>query len=67
MDVRAAKKEEIDQLARIWYDAWRDAHAQIVPAELTRVRTRESFRKRLEALASDIRVVGPSGAPVVEV
>ena len=64
MDVRAPKKEEIDQLARIWYDAWRDAHAQIVPAELTRARTRESFRKRLEALATDIRVVGPLNAPL---
>jgi len=64
MDVRAAKKEEIDQLARIWYDAWRDAHAEIVPPELTRVRTCESFRNRLEALASDIRVVGSPGAPV---
>jgi GNAT superfamily N-acetyltransferase len=64
MDVRAAKKEEIDQLARIWYDAWRDAHAQIVPAGLTRARTYESFKKRLEALVSDIRVVGSPGAPV---
>jgi GNAT superfamily N-acetyltransferase len=63
MDVRAAEKEEIDQLARIWLDAWTDAHAEIVPAALTRVRTYESFKQRLQALAADIRVVGPPGAP----
>ena len=63
MGVRAATEGEIDQLAKIWYDAWRDAHAQIVPPELTRVRTLESFRKRLQALVSDIRVVGPPRAP----
>jgi ribosomal protein S18 acetylase RimI-like enzyme len=62
--VRSADAGEIDQLAKIWYDGWRDAHAQIVPAELARARTYESFRKRLEALASDIRVVGSPGAPV---
>jgi ribosomal protein S18 acetylase RimI-like enzyme len=62
--VRPADPGEIDQLAKIWYDAWREAHTQIVPAELTRARTYESFKKRLEALVSDIRVVGSPGAPV---
>jgi hypothetical protein len=47
MDVRAAQPKEIDQLARLWYDAWQEAHAQIVPAELTRLRTLESFKQRL--------------------
>ena len=64
MDVRAAREGEIDQLARLWYDAWQDAHASIVPAELTRLRTLESFKQRLEAAFSDLRVVGPTGAPV---
>ena len=50
MDVRAATDDEIDQLTRIWYDGWSDAHAQIVPAELTRGRTYDSFRKRLQSL-----------------
>jgi hypothetical protein len=44
MDVRSAEERELDQLARLWYDAWQDAHAQIVPAELTRLRTLESFQ-----------------------
>ncbi|MGH9370590.1 MAG: GNAT family N-acetyltransferase [Vicinamibacterales bacterium] len=64
MDVRAAEEREIDQLARLWHDGWRHAHAQIVPAELSRLRTLESFRHRLQAALPDVRVVGPSGAPV---
>jgi GNAT superfamily N-acetyltransferase len=64
MDVRAAEEAEIDHLAKVWYDGWQDAHAQIVPAELKRLRTLESFRQRLQAALPDVRVVGPSGAPV---
>ncbi len=64
MDVRDAEEVEIDHLAKVWYDGWRDAHAQIVPAELTRLRTLESFRHRLQAALPNVRVVGPSGAPV---
>jgi GNAT superfamily N-acetyltransferase len=62
--VRSAAAVEIDRLARIWYDGWRDAHVRIVPAELTRLRTLESFRDRLQAALPAIRVVGPPGAPV---
>ena len=64
MDVRSAEEREIDQLARLWFDAWQDAHAQIVPAKLTRLRTLENLKQRLEAAFSDLRVVGPLGAPV---
>jgi ribosomal protein S18 acetylase RimI-like enzyme len=63
-DVRPAEADEIDQLAKVWYDGWRDAHARIVPAELTRLRTLESFRDRLAAAIARIRVIGPSGAPI---
>src|SRR5262249_57179567 len=64
MDVRTAQEGEMDQLARLWYDAWQDAHVPIVPPELTRLRTLESFKQRLEAAFSDLRVIGPPGAPV---
>jgi len=64
MDVRAAEEVEIDHLAKVWYDGWRDAHAQIVPAELARLRTLDSFRDRLHAALPSIRVAGPSGSPV---
>jgi ribosomal protein S18 acetylase RimI-like enzyme len=64
MDVRAAEEVEIGHLAKVWYDGWQDAHAQIVPAELTRLRTLESFRDTLQAALPTVRVVGPSGEPV---
>lgn len=64
MHVRAADHSEIDQLARIWFDGWNDAHADLVPPELTRYRTLESFRDRLRAAVDDVRVIGPHGAPV---
>jgi ribosomal protein S18 acetylase RimI-like enzyme len=63
MDVRDADQPEIDRLARVWYDGWHDAHARIVPAELTRVRTLESFRERLREAFPEIRVVGAPGDP----
>jgi ribosomal protein S18 acetylase RimI-like enzyme len=64
MDVRDAAAGELDRLARIWYDGWQDAHAQIVPAELARVRTLESFRERLRAALPSVRVAGPPAAAV---
>ena len=64
MEVRAAKDREIDHLAQLWHDGWQEAHAQICPTELRRLRTREDFRQRLQAAVADTRVVGPFGAPV---
>jgi ribosomal protein S18 acetylase RimI-like enzyme len=64
MSVRPAGAAEIDHLAKVWYDGWQDAHARILPAELTRIRTLESFRDRLEASLRDVRVVGPFPTPV---
>jgi ribosomal protein S18 acetylase RimI-like enzyme len=62
--VRPAEAAELDHLARIWYDGWQDAHARIMPAELARIRTLESFRERLETALSQVRVVGPFPRPV---
>jgi ribosomal protein S18 acetylase RimI-like enzyme len=62
--VRTADPSELDRLARIWYDGWQDAHAGILPAELARIRTLESFRDRLAAALPHVRVAGPPGAPV---
>ena len=64
MNVRSPEPTEIPQLARVWYDAWRDAHAQLLPAELVRLRTFESFRDRLATDLPRVRVVGPPGSPV---
>lgn len=64
MDVRGADEREIAYLAKLWYDGWQDAHAQILPAELARIRTLESFRDRLHAALASVRVVGPLGEPL---
>ena len=64
MSVRPAEAAEIDQLAKVWYDGWQDAHARILPAELTRIRTLESFRDRLQVALANVRVVGPFPTPV---
>jgi GNAT superfamily N-acetyltransferase len=62
--VRSAEERDLDQLARVWFDGWHEAHAQIVPPGLTRLRTLESFRDRLRAALPDVRVVDASGTPV---
>lgn len=63
MEVRSAEERELDQLAQIWYDGWHEAHAELVPEELTRLRTLESFRERLHAALPNVRVAGPQGRP----
>jgi ribosomal protein S18 acetylase RimI-like enzyme len=64
MNVRPVDPAEIPRLAQVWYDAWRDAHAKLLPAQLIRVRTLESFRDRLYASSEPVRVVGPPGFPL---
>jgi ribosomal protein S18 acetylase RimI-like enzyme len=64
MNVRAAEEEEVDQLAKVWYDGWQDAHARILPAELAKHRTFESFRQRLQAALPSVRVAGSPGQPI---
>ena len=64
MKVRSADERDLDQLAQVWFDGWHEAHAQIVPPELTRLRTVENFRDRLRAALPDVRVVDASGVPV---
>src|SRR5262245_1721959 len=61
MELRKANDSDIGDLAQLWYDGWRDAHERVVPAELTRLRTLESFRGRLPALLPQTRVAGPRG------
>jgi GNAT superfamily N-acetyltransferase len=62
--VRDAEPDEIDQIAKVWFDSWRDAHEQIVPAELTAARTLKSLRDRVAASLDELRVVGEPGNPV---
>ena len=64
MNVRPAEEGEVDHLADLWHACWHESHPQCVPPELTRLRTLDNFRSRLQALLRRIRVVGPSGAPL---
>lgn len=64
MKLRNAQAKDIDRLARIWYDGWQDAHAAILPVELARLRTFDSFSERLRAAVPDTRVAELAGAAV---
>ena len=64
INIRAAQPTEIDQLAQVWFDAWNDAHARIVPVELVRLRTLENFRERMQKKLPNVRVAGEPGDPV---
>ncbi len=61
--VRSAERAEVDRIARIWHDAWRDSHLQLLPAELARLRTLESFRERIAGALADVRVADLDGEP----
>ena len=61
MDIRKPEASEIDHLAQLWYDGWQDAHAQVVPAELKRLRTLQNFRERMRDALPHTRVIGPPG------
>jgi GNAT superfamily N-acetyltransferase len=63
MTVRTAARAEVDALCRIWHEGWHDAHASIVPEELTRARTLERFTERMARAIEEVRVVGELGAP----
>jgi ribosomal protein S18 acetylase RimI-like enzyme len=46
--VRAAVEADVDRLSATWCEGWREAHLAIVPPVLARLRTLESFRRRLD-------------------
>ena len=64
VEPRDAFPDEIDALATIWFDGWHDAHATLVPGELARERTLESFRDRMRAGLADARTIGDRRAPL---
>ncbi len=64
INIRPAEPTEVDQLAQVWFDAWNDAHAQIVPVQLAQLRTFENFRERMQKELPKVRVAGAPGEPV---
>ncbi|QPH53934.1 GNAT family N-acetyltransferase [Pontivivens ytuae] len=61
--VRAPARTETDRIAALWHEGWHDAHADVVPAELVALRTRDSFAPRLDTLWPGLRVSGAAEAP----
>lgn len=64
IQLRTATDADVPPLARIWHDGWHEAHAHLLPADLTALRTLDSFQPRLHHMLADTRVAGPPGAPV---
>jgi len=63
MQIRDAVADEVDALARLWHDAWHEAHARIVPPQLTGIRTLQDFTTRLREALDRTRVAGATGRP----
>jgi GNAT superfamily N-acetyltransferase len=64
MTVRGAESADTVALARLWHEGWQDAHSQILPEQLARARTLESFERRMAAALDDVRVIGPRESPL---
>jgi GNAT superfamily N-acetyltransferase len=62
--IRDALPQESDYLAELWHSGWQDAHANILPVELARHRTLESFRERMRAHLADVRVAVSDADPL---
>lgn len=56
--IRDATAEDVGRLAQLWFDGWQDAHASILPAEVTKHRTLESFQERLADNLVHTRMIG---------
>jgi GNAT superfamily N-acetyltransferase len=63
MEIRAAEPADLEALAVLWHAGWHDAHASLVPPDLVRRRTPESFHERMTAMLPTVRTLGPLGAP----
>ncbi|MEO6218690.1 MAG: GNAT family N-acetyltransferase [Sphingomonas sp.] len=60
--IRNAAEAEVEGLAQMWFDGWQDAHAEVLPDELRRLRTLESFRQRLAEALPGVRVAEAEGS-----
>ncbi|MEQ8826760.1 MAG: GNAT family N-acetyltransferase [Parvibaculum sp.] len=62
--IRDARPDETGLLGLLWHDAWHESHASCVPAELTRLRSLESFQSRIARMLADTRVACAGVDPV---
>ncbi|HEU5107577.1 MAG TPA: GNAT family N-acetyltransferase [Micromonosporaceae bacterium] len=59
--LRTAEPRDVDAVATIWRDGWRDGHLGRVPDALTAARTPESFRTRAADRVADTHVAEVGG------
>lgn len=45
--IRKIEQRDFDPAAALWHAGWHEAHAEIVPQELVKLRTQSNFRSRL--------------------
>ena len=64
MTPRDATPADIDPLADLWHAGWRDAHLDLLPAEVAADRTLQSFRERLTANLARVRTIGDIAHPL---
>lgn len=64
MDARPAEPSELNALAHLWWQGWRDAHLTLVPEALVALRDLDSFTARMAAALPDVRVLGQVGRPL---
>ena len=55
-------QEHVADISAIWEAGWHEAHAEIVPAELLRRRTTQSFLDRTKDCLANTRIVHADGA-----
>lgn len=61
--IRPARPDDAPALARIWHEAWHDAHDGHVPAGLVAARTRATFDERVAGLLPRSMVADVDGEP----
>jgi len=54
--IRNANQSDVEHIARLWHTGWHEAHAEIVPEQLTRLRTIESFVQRIKKHLPNTRI-----------
>ena len=59
--IRNAIEADVAALAHLWFHGWQDGHAAVLPAELARLRTLESFHQRLVEALDRVRVCERDG------
>lgn len=61
---RPIAKEDLIPAARLWHEAWHEAHAAHLPMAIVEQRTFSSFQARLSKMLPLTYVIGPLGLPL---